>query len=96
MLGCIDAGLNALGTNVRFPVYWYLENAFGLRRADIPRKPRAMRRALRIMFRQGASVIEASIAAEVRKTFGLRSSSRQLEDLFKEASSVAVPPAAYI
>ncbi|MEM2998696.1 MAG: hypothetical protein QW542_07095 [Thermoproteota archaeon] len=71
VLMCVDKGLSRLGGTVKHVVYWYIENEYGLKRAEIPEKPEEFIKGLEKMYGPGARVIELNILKEFKEEFGV-------------------------
>jgi hypothetical protein len=71
IIECIDEGLKELGQSVRKVVYFHLQMNFGIKKKDIPFKPKAFSQALHSIFGQGANVIERLIVKRIQGKFGL-------------------------
>lgn len=54
----IDEGLSSLGDSAKQAIYFYLENAFSIRKQDIPNEIEAFTNALEKIFGQGAKILE--------------------------------------
>jgi len=85
VLKCVDRGLGSLGDDARHPIYWYIESKFGLKREEIPEKPKAFMHSIRQMFGPGASVLEGALEREIRLAFTISSDSHNFEELLDEA-----------
>lgn len=72
ILACIDRGLDHLGENVKYVIYWHIENTFGLRKDKIPDSPEEFIRGLESMYGPGAKIIEKSMVREIVNEFGIK------------------------
>ncbi|MCX8183539.1 MAG: hypothetical protein N3F08_03885 [Crenarchaeota archaeon] len=75
VLTCVNKGLSRLGETVKHVVYWYIENEYGLKREEIPKKPEEFLKGLEKMYEPGARVIELNILKEFSDEFGIVSES---------------------
>jgi len=77
IMKCIDDGLQPLGDSGQYVVYRYLENHFGLKREDIPKKPEIFRKGLILIFgEKGADIIEKWIIEKLKISFNLKQRSK--------------------
>lgn len=58
LMEAIDEGLSSLGDSAKQAIYFYLENAFSIRKQDIPNEIQAFTNALEKIFGQGAKILE--------------------------------------
>jgi len=72
LIKAVDESLSCLGVSVKHSIYFYLENSFGLRRNEIPRKPEAFSQNLEVLFKDGSNCIEKLILKRLYETVGLK------------------------
>jgi len=77
ILQCIEDGLQPLEAGGQHLIYHYLENHFGLKREDIPKKPEMFCKGLALIFgEKGADIIEKWIVEKLRRSFNLKHPSK--------------------
>jgi hypothetical protein len=82
---CIDRGLERVGPNVRYLVYWHLQNIGHLKRKDIVSNPENFANALWGLYRESSAAVERAIVQEINATFGLSCQPTQLVAAIKSA-----------
>jgi hypothetical protein len=82
---CIDRGLDRVGPNVKYLVYWHLQNIGHIKRAEITSNPENFAKALRGLYRESASGVERAIVQELNIAFGLNFQPTQLVSAMNEA-----------
>lgn len=82
---CIDRGLDRVGPNVKYLVYWHLQNIGHIKRAEIPANPEKFVKALGGLYRESAAGVERGIVQELNATFGLACPPTELAKAIKEA-----------
>jgi hypothetical protein len=70
LVQAVDEGLCAFGASVREAVYMCLENTFGIRKDDIPRKVDEFSDALEEIFGDGARLLEIQIMKNLYRKVG--------------------------
>jgi len=83
---CIDRGLERVGPNVKYLVYWHLQNVGHIKRSEIVAKPENFARALWGLYRESSAAVERAIIQELNSTFGLDYPPTQLVSAITEAS----------
>jgi hypothetical protein len=68
---CIDRGLDRVGTDVKYLVYWHLQSVGHVKRSEIVAKPEEFVSALKGLYRESSTVVERAIVQELNATFGL-------------------------
>jgi len=83
IMQCVDDGLEVLGDSGKKAIYYYLENNFGAKRKEIPKKPELFRKGLIFVFgEEGTDLIEKWIVEKLRTSFDLK---QQFKITFAEA-----------
>jgi hypothetical protein len=85
ILACIDRGLDRVGPNVKYLVYWHLQKIGHLKRADIPNHSQKFVAALRGLYRESAICVERAIVQEINASFGLTFSSTEIVKAIEQA-----------
>lgn len=86
---CIDHVLLQLGKNIRYVIYWYLEKEFGIKKEDIPKRPKEFIRALETVFGSGAKVMERLMIDVMEEEFKLNLQVEDLEEAVQEVYRAA-------
>jgi hypothetical protein len=74
----IDRGLDRVGPNVKYLVYWHLQKIGHIKRSDITSNPENFVSALRVLYRESSAAVERAIVQELNISFGLDCSPNQL------------------
>jgi len=82
---CIDRGLDRVGPNVKYLVYWHLQKIGHIRRPDIASNPEKFSIALRGLYRESVAAVERAIVQELNIGFGLNCSPAHLVAAIEEA-----------
>ena len=82
---CIDRGLERVGQNVKYLVYWHLQKIGQVTRTDMVADPDSFVSALRGLYRESAAAVEKAIVQELNVSFDLNYPPTQLAKAIKEA-----------
>jgi hypothetical protein len=82
---CIDRGLDRVGPNVKYLVYWHLQKIGHIKRADIASNPEKFASGLRGLYRESASAVERAIIQELNAAFELNVPQTQLVNAIVES-----------
>ena len=85
VMACIDRGLDRVGPNVKYLVYWHLQKIGHIKRTDIPNNPESFVAALRGLYRESAVGVERAIVQEINISFGLSFSTTEIVKAISEA-----------
>ena len=85
VVSCIDRGLERIGPNVRYLVYWHLQNIGHIKRTEIALNPEHFAAAIRGLYRESAPAVERAIIQELNLGFGLNYYPNQLIDAINDA-----------
>jgi len=85
IIACVDRGLDRVGPNVKYLVYWHIQKIGQIKRSEIITCPENFVSALRGLYRESATCVEKAIVQELNASFGLNFSSTQLVGAIKEA-----------
>lgn len=83
---CVDRGLERVGPNVKYLVYWHLQNVGHVKRSEIVANPEHFARALWGLYRESSIAVERAIIQELNSTFGLDYPPTQLVAAIKDAN----------
>lgn len=84
----VDEGLSVLGENARYAIYFHIEQKYGIRREDIPRRIEAFHEALTGLLAAGAPIIENLIEKALYGSLALKSESEENSTLVDHARYV--------
>jgi hypothetical protein len=82
---CIDRGLERIGPNVKYLVYWHLQNIGHIKRFEIVSNPEKFSGALKRLYRESAAAVERAIVQELNASFGMSYNPDELIPAMKEA-----------
>lgn len=82
---CIDRGLERIGPNVKYLVYWHLQNIGRIKRAEIISNPEKFAAALRRLYRESDVAVERAIVQELNASFGMSYSPSEMVLAMNEA-----------
>src|SRR5271169_405367 len=85
ILACIDRGLDRVGPNVKYLVYWHLQKIGHVKRTDIPNHPENFVAGLRGLYRESAAGVEGAIVQEINISFGSDFTTTQIVKAIDEA-----------
>src|SRR5579872_5562963 len=85
VIGAIDRGLDRVGPNVKYLVYWHLHNIGHVKRNEIVSNPERFLAALRGLYRESSVAVERAIIQELNISFGLKHSPTQMTAAINEA-----------
>jgi len=85
IIACIDRGLDRVGPNVKYLVYWHLQNIGHIKKADISSNPEKFASALRGLYRESAAAVERAIIQELNITFELNCPPTQIVNAIAES-----------
>jgi len=88
VLSSIDRGLDRVGPNVKYLVYWHLQNIGHVKRVDIVSNPEHFLAALRGLYRESSVAVERAIVQELNASFGLNCAPTQMIAAIKEARHI--------
>lgn len=71
LIKAVDEGLECLGSSVKCSIYFHLENSFGLKKDEIPKKPKDFSQNLEALFKDGSNYIEKLILKRLYENVGL-------------------------
>jgi hypothetical protein len=89
ILSCIDRGLDRVGPNVKYLVYWHLQKIGHIKRGELPANPENFVSALRGLYRESSIAVERAIVQEINAAFDLKYSATQLVSAINEARKKA-------
>ncbi len=70
LLEAVDEGLSSLGDHPKKAIYFYLENAFEIKKQDIPDKIEEFTAAIEKIFGHGARILEIRIMKHLHEKVG--------------------------
>jgi len=89
IVACIDRGLDRVGPNVKYLVYWHLQKIGHIKRTDIVVNPEKFVSGLRGLYKESAAGVERAIVQELNLSFGLNYTPTQLVSAINEARQKA-------
>ena len=86
IMQCVDEALETLGKSGKQALTHYFDTNKGLKKEEIPRKPKLFSKRLGLIFgEQGADLLETAIVQKLQTSFGLAPKSKLT---FAEAISI--------